>query len=136
MKTAVLNTFFTIAMGLTLAATASAQSGTLAVNVPFSFNVGEVRMDSGRYTIQPMGGIFLMIRSTTNQKAVASIADRAAAPKGRSTGQLLFHQYGGQYYLSEVSWPEGSSRILPRSGVEIQAARNVTASRTIAASSK
>ena len=40
---------------------------------------------------------------------------------------LVFNNYGDQYFLSTLSWPDGPSRMLRPASIEGKAARNIEA---------
>ena len=127
MKTTILRALFTIGTALILVTTASAQSRTLAAHIPFNFNVGDVKMSSGKYTVEMLGSpTALVIRSAEDQKAAISLTIVAITPQDlKRGGRLVFNHYGDEYFLSEVSWAEGPSRALPATRLEIQAAKNI-----------
>jgi hypothetical protein len=123
MKAGVRSAFFTIAITLILTTTAFAQAARLSVDIPFDFNVGNVQMSSGKYTVKALSATTLQIKSAESDRSVVSISNIAATPQDLKTSQLVFIQYGNRYFLSAVDWLKGSSRELPRTKSEIQAAR-------------
>jgi hypothetical protein len=52
-------------------------------------------------------------------------------PSNLKNAKLMFNRYGGQYFLSSVSWPGGPSKILPPTNIELQAAK-ATSTRQLA----
>ena len=86
-----------------LAGTSFAQSNGVRATVPFDFTVGSKLLPSGTYTIKPesMNSNVIEIRSHEKPIAVLSLVhqDGNKSPNG---GKLLFHKYGGQYFLSEI----------------------------------
>jgi hypothetical protein len=86
-----------------LAGTSFAQSNGVRATVPFDFTVGDRLLPSGTYTIQtqPRDAHLIVIRSHDKPIATLSLVnpDDNKSPNG---GMLLFHKYGGQYFLSEI----------------------------------
>jgi hypothetical protein len=86
-----------------LAGTSFAQSNGVRATVPFDFTVGNRLLPAGTYTIekQPKNASVIMIRSHDKPIATLSLVnpDGNKSPNG---GKLLFHRYGGQYFLSEI----------------------------------
>ncbi len=75
----------------------------LKVKIPFSFSVGQSSLPAGEYTILDRDGrgVLLFQGDQTNQAcAVLSHPGNSFAPDGKR--KLLFHQYGDQYFLSQV----------------------------------
>jgi hypothetical protein len=86
-----------------MAGTSFAQSNGVQATVPFDFTVGNKLFPSGTYTIkqQSMTANVISIRSHDKPIAVLSLVNRDSN-KSPNGGQLLFHKYGGQYFLSEI----------------------------------
>jgi hypothetical protein len=86
---------------LALAGTSFAQSNGVRANVPFDFTVGNKLLPAGTYTIKNESSQTIVIRNHDKPIAVLSLvkADGKRSPNG---GKLLFHNYGGQYFLSEI----------------------------------
>ena len=136
MKRTILSAFFTIGTALILVTTASAQHWTLAADIPFDFKVSDSEMSSGKYTVQMLDNTVLIIRSEKDQKAVITLSNAAITPQDLRRASLVFNHYGEEYFLSAVSWPEGPSRALPKTSLEIQAAKNIGRPRRLEVSSK
>jgi hypothetical protein len=116
--------FFAIVITVVLVTTSFAQSPRLSADIPFDFNVGDVKMSSGRYTVKALSATTLLVKSTDSGKWVVSLSDAATTPADLKSAQLVFTQYGDRIFLSAVDWAKGLSRELPRTKLEIQAARN------------
>jgi hypothetical protein len=86
-----------------LAGTSFAQSNGVRATVPFDFTVGTKLLPSGTYTIEKesTNAHVIVIESHDKPIAVLSLvnSDSNKSPNG---GKLLFHKYGGQYFLSEI----------------------------------
>jgi hypothetical protein len=123
MITKVSATVSAIGLALILVASASAQTWRLSADIPFSFNVGDQEMQSGRYTVTILGDSALLIQSVDSKKTALSLSNSMLTPSNLKNGKLMFNLYGDQYFLSSVSWPEGPSKILPPTKIELQAAK-------------
>jgi hypothetical protein len=86
-----------------LAGTSFAQSNGVRATVPFDFTVGTRLLPSGTYTIEKksMNENVIVIESHDKPIAVLSLVNRDSN-KSPNGGKLLFHKYGGQYFLSEI----------------------------------
>src|SRR5262245_25072495 len=124
MKAGVRTALFAIVITVVLVTAAVAQSLRLSADIPFDFNVGDVKMSSGRYTVKALSGTTLLVKSTDSGKWVVSLSDAATSPADLKSAQLVFTQYGDQVFLSAVDWAKGLSREFPRTKLEVQAARN------------
>lgn len=86
-----------------LAGTSFAQSNGVRATVPFDFTVGNRLLPSGTYTIQKQSKSPNVIVIRSHDKPIATLSlvspDGNKSPNG---GKLLFHKYGGQYFLSEI----------------------------------
>jgi len=97
-----------------IAAGVSAQAQSLqyklTANIPFDFSVSNQKLPAGKYLIgraqEVNGDTVVQIKSIDGK----SIANRFSIPivtfKSKKHGELIFHRYGDQYFLSEV-WPSG-----------------------------
>ena len=108
--------FVTAALLVTaiIVAGVSAQAQTLqyrlTVDIPFDFTVTDHKFPAGKYSVsrahESTGDTVLQIKSTVGN----SVANRFSIPivtfKTKNRGELVFHRYGDQYFLSEV-WPAG-----------------------------
>jgi hypothetical protein len=106
-----------------LAGTSFAQSNGVRATVPFDFTVGNKLLPSGTYTIQKEAkhATVVEIRSHDQSIAILSLVhqDGTKSPNG---GKLLFHRYGGQYFLSEILCDQaGMSFALTPSKIEKRA---------------
>jgi hypothetical protein len=86
-----------------MAGTSFAQSNGVQATVPFDFTVGNKLFPSGTYKIkqESMTANVISIRSHDKPIAVLSLVHHDSN-KSRNGGQLLFHKYGGQYFLREI----------------------------------
>ena len=86
-----------------ISGTSFAQSNGVRATVPFDFTVGDKVLPSGTYTIKPESTNPNVIVIRSHDKPIAALSlvqqDSNKSPNG---GKLLFHKYGGQYFLSEI----------------------------------
>jgi hypothetical protein len=136
MKAGVRAAFLTIAITLIAVMTGFAQSARLSADIPFDFNVGEVKMSSGKYTVKALSPTMVMVKSADSERSVVSIYNMATTPQDLKGSQLVFTQYGNQYFLSAVDWATGLSLELPITKVEIQTARNTGTRQRVQVSSR
>ena len=116
MKKTVVKGFITAALLVAAIITAgvSAQAQTLqnklTVNIPFDFSVSGEKLPAGKYwvsrTNESIGDTVVQIQNADGRP----VANRFSVPistfKTKNRGELVFHRYGDQYFLSEV-WPAG-----------------------------
>ena len=82
----------------------------LTVNIPFDFSVSGEKLPAGKYwvsrTNESIGDTVVQIQNADGRP----VANRFSVPistfKTKNRGELVFHRYGDQYFLSEV-WPAG-----------------------------
>ena len=116
MKKTVVKGFITAALLAMAIITAgvSAQAQTLqyrlTVNIPFDFSVSGQKLPAGKYLVsrahESIGDTVVLFQNADGHP----VANRFSVPivtfKMKKQGQLVFHRYGEQYFLSEV-WPAG-----------------------------
>ena len=94
---------------LTPAAHAQDNGMRARVNVPFGFQTGSQHYAPGVYTLEMENDHTLMISGASQSSmALTSVEDNAQAAK---RGTAVFHKYGNQYFLSEIT-VAGKSRSL------------------------
>ena len=113
-------TSFAVALAVmfTLTLTAAAQTYTLAkANIPFRFSVHEQNFDPGVYEVRQLGGGVLRLEKITDHTGVSILTGSAVR---QSAGMnLVFHQFGSQYFLREIADPAlGFSAEIARSNAE------------------
>jgi hypothetical protein len=106
-----------------MAGTSFAQSKGVPATVPFDFIVGDKLLPAGTYTIERKSMDTSVIVIKNHDKPIAAFSlvnqDSAKSPNG---GKLLFHKYGGRYFLSEVLCDEADMNVeLPTSKTEKRA---------------
>jgi hypothetical protein len=94
---------------LTPAAHAQDDGMRARVNVPFGFQTGSQHYAPGVYTIEMENDYTLLISGASQSSmAMTSVEDNAQPAK---RGTAVFHKYGNQYFLSEIT-VAGKSRSL------------------------
>jgi len=139
MKRKIRGMVFSLAIVLTLAISASAQSGALVVNIPFDFYLGKTALSSGEYIVSLTGnGEVLQMTNKDNRKGIFSMSMPAAPPRAQARSVLVFSRYGDEHFLSTIYWAEsGRARQLPKGELEIEVAKNFArGTRIIAGASK
>lgn len=119
-----------------IAAGVSAQAQTLqyrlTADIPFEFSMAGQKLPAGKYWIsrahEATGDTVVQIKSIDSD----SIATRFSIPvvtfNPKKRGELIFHRYGDQYFLSEV-WPAGggTGRAFIKTHAERELERNARA---------
>ncbi len=94
---------------LLVAACANAQSLNVKANVPFNFVVDKDILPAGVYSIRSIndatGGRTLVIQNGTKAMKLVN-PNEADSLKAAQKSHLLFHRYGGEYFLAQI-WVEG-----------------------------
>ena len=126
MKKKLYSMFAMFGLFLILAASsAQAQSSdVIKVNVPFDFQVSGKTLPAGEYAVMRFSEKVILIRGVdTKTSVVAQAPGRIQAGASYAKERLIFHQYGDQYFLSQV-WlrRDDDGRELNRSGEERRAA--------------
>lgn len=113
MKKQTLRKFTVLSFLLMLAAvTVSAQSERIRViNIPFSFIVGQKTLPAGEYTVEPnrkdSDNVWLVQSKEGHASALFS-TNTVRASETQEEARLVFHRYGGQYFLSQI-WTQGET---------------------------
>ena len=90
-------------------------------DIPFQFQVGNETLPAGQYSVAASSstGETLRISSRATNATIFRLSSPLAQLETASKGKLVFHQYGGEYFLAEV-WSAGyaTGRQLAKSGRE------------------
>ena len=78
----------------------------MKIDVPFDFVAENRWMQAGAYTIQPMLDGRLLIRSADGKFATTVLSFRARLKTTATASQVVFHRYGGDYFLAQL-WMQG-----------------------------
>jgi len=115
--------FALIGLGLLLAtASAYAQTGVVKANVPFNFIVAKTQIPAGEYTIHRVAtaGSAMTIQSSDRKLIQVVLPNACESMQAQEKTKLVFHRYGGQYFLAQV-WTAGNNR-----GIELPKSRRET----------
>ena len=115
---------------LLTAGSAVAADRAAKATIPFAFNVGDMVLPAGEYTISQAGqgpsGV-IEIRSTDTRHHMMTTAHNDLK-KPTQGGELVFNHYGDKYFLTEVLCPSaGVSMQLSPSKMEKKARTNEAA---------
>jgi hypothetical protein len=86
---------------LAMAGTSFAQSKGVQANVPFDFTVANQVLPAGTYRIEMESVGLIKIKNHNKPISVFTLVNPDGA-SSKNGGKLIFHKYGGQYFLSEV----------------------------------
>ena len=83
-------------------------SELMKIDVPFNFVAENQRMEAGQYTIQPLLNGRLLIRSANGRVAMTILSLPDPLQSTATGSQVVFHRYGGEYFLAEL-WMQGQN---------------------------
>ena len=100
-----------VAATLIPASSALAQDHRVGATVPFSFTVNGNTLPAGTYRIgsDVTQANMLSIRSRQNKVNIWAMGQTDSGNPG--AGKLVFHRYGDSYFLSEICYPNSSTRV-------------------------
>ena len=98
--------------------------------IPFAFNVGDMVLPAGDYTISDAGwrpsGVIELRTADAKHAVLATAFNDDKKPV--NAGELVFNKYGDKYFLSEVLCPAGGMNVkLTTSKLEKRASINEAA---------
>lgn len=105
---------------LMTAGSASAQSDVLKVNVPFDFTINSTFLPAGSYTFgfDSMLPNTLIVKDRAKNVRARAYVLRGSMDAGKED-RLIFHRYGGEYFLSEVHFDSALNGVsLPATKLE------------------
>ena len=122
MKKQVMIALVMLSLTVTLAVTAAnAQSRAhfMRITIPFEFIIKNETLPPGSYTVKRLSSDkpeMLLLSGTDGGSGVYILTNNVQAKMHRSGSELVFHQYGDKYFLSQV-WEAGDNigRQLPKS---------------------
>jgi hypothetical protein len=117
---------------LNISVPAQAQSLPMSVNIPFDFHVGERVLPAGTYIVLRQGEAIQLSDKKGHSAFVLSnaVANKAA----KLDNQIVFNNYGSDYFLTEVRWNGYlSARALPKSSTETRLAKDLNTQRILTA---
>ena len=103
----------TLCLMLTFAVTV-AQAQSIKVKVPFSFLISNKTFPAGQYSVSSSGD-HLTLQDSTGKPIFFGIANQVSGRQVGDTGQVVFHCYEQDCFLSEFWTPtrENGSQLLP-----------------------
>jgi len=114
---------------LALGTSAFAQTIQMKANIPFDFVVGNKALPAGEYVVKSAGisSQALVIQNVSSKQIATMLANEVESLQPSAGSKLVFHQYGGDYFLREV-WGKDNARgrELPRSRHEEELAKATT----------
>jgi hypothetical protein len=103
---------------------------TMRGNIPFNFQVGETALPAGEYVIQQAGTSRMLTMRNLDREtgAIMYVVPQSLQAESARNTRLVFHRYGGTYFLSQVWQGRGQNGdALPQSKAERVTARQGTA---------
>jgi hypothetical protein len=112
-----------LALGFLAASQPARAQERLVANVPFAFTVGKMILPAGEYQVQNWtdGSVMLLIQATDRSASTFVASHAVESNKRHGQCKLIFHQYGGRYFLSQIWVGESRGRELPKSAEEKEA---------------
>jgi hypothetical protein len=92
---------------LASASHAVAQGTAVKVDVPFAFQNGSQHLPAGTYRIDLNSEHLMILRGATPDAAGFAMTNPEQRSSSIDKGKVVFHRYGGHYYLRAV-WIPGS----------------------------
>ena len=95
----------------------------LTANIPFDFTITDKKLPAGKYSVvraqNSNGDQVLLFSSADGHQQLSRLTIPVFARDAMKEGVLVFHQYGDEYFLTEI-WPAGgqTGRALPKSRAE------------------
>ena len=125
MKNTACKTLITLTLVLIALVPAYAQKTSATVNIPFSFNVDDVRLPAGEYIISSPTERVVSIQHIGGPEAKTTMTNNGSSTKSDGRAKLVFHKYGNAYFLAAAWMPNADhAREFYASANEIQLARN------------
>ena len=94
---------------VTAISVAAQSSRSKITTIPFSFTVGEKTLPAGEYTVEPYTTQKVwLVRSRDGLSSVLFNTNGIRAFETQDNGKLVFRQYGGQHFLSQI-WTAGEN---------------------------
>ena len=96
---------------VTAISVAAQSSRSKTTSIPFSFTVGEKTLPAGEYTVEPYRrdySLVWLVKSRDGQSSVLFNTNSVQTARTQKNGKLVFRNYGGQYFLSQI-FPAGGN---------------------------
>ena len=92
-----------IFLGLAVVSVHAQAPSKVEVNIPFEFSAGKTTLPAGVYSIKPMSGNNVSLRSMDGKSSViinAPVTNNSTDPN--AVERLVFERYGEQFALSQI----------------------------------
>lgn len=119
-----------LAITVVVGGTCLARPRVLTARIPFTFEVGKVKLPAGQYEIETVttGSGTLQTIRLLNSTLVNYFYTNAVETYDRnSKPELVFHRYGNEYFLTQIRNGDGTGRQLIESSQEKEVARERSA---------
>ena len=96
---------------LTAISVAAQSSRSKTTSIPFSFTVGEKTLPAGEYTVEPYRrdySLVWLVKSRDGDSSVLFNTNSVQTVRTQKKDRLVFRNYGGQYFLSQI-WTAGGN---------------------------
>jgi hypothetical protein len=98
----------TLVIGIISVGSVFAQN-SVNFEIPFDFQIGNSKMESGKYQIRKMGGKKFLLKNTDNKTSMFVIADtRVGIERDIKIENIVFNRYGDTYFLREIYTRRGN----------------------------
>jgi hypothetical protein len=130
MKKQVFTILSVFSLLLTLSAVSiHAQSKRSTINIPFSFTVGLKTLPAGEYIVEPnrkdSNSVWLIQSVKDNDNKVLFSTGSVSTGQTQENTRLVFNNYDGQYFLSQIlNAGDSSGRELRKPRLERQLAKS------------
>jgi hypothetical protein len=104
-------TVLAVAMTLAVAPARAKQSDEMTMTIPFAFTVGDTTLPAGTYRVRRTSattGTYL-ISNADGEIAAAVTSPARVQERDEARAKLVFHIYGGEYFLSQIWLPTSFS---------------------------
>lgn len=116
-----------VLLSIVAAGECRAQSRSLDVSVPFTFEVGDKNLPAGNYrveSVQTGAGSLEVFRSNSGDVRLRISTIVTASSHGTPAPALVFHRFGNRYFLAQILTGDGHARELFPSRQEKELARS------------
>lgn len=123
-------TMLTLVLAVSTISVSAQSERSKITNIPFDFIVGEKMLPAGEYTVAPNRSDSLnvwLVQSRDGHVNALFTTGSVRATETQEKTRFVFHQYGDQYFLSQI-WTIGgnSGRELLMPRLEREVAKNST----------
>jgi hypothetical protein len=127
MKTKILVIVGTVLLSIIATDECLAQSRSLEVDIPFTFEVENKTLPAGSYRVEsaPTGaGSIEMLCSSKRDVVLPILTITTTSKSGAPASALVFHRFGNRYFLAQIRMGDGHTREVFPSQQEKELARS------------